>query len=1023
MSRLTKSDIETLLLSGASVPWQDANKKTNELQLSDAKQRRLFSFLLTSKVRKPTELPSEFITGLSTAFDASDDPATIAKATTAANTTSGPWCLQSIETLGFGGLNTWNGSKFHFDFDKESLLLEGANGCGKSSLIGAILWALMGERPRDQTETEATEPQPVFSKSTKPVGEWPPVACYPPSVAELKSSPFVSVQLVLENPAGTTAKIERSLSGGIVTAKFDAHFSVPQVILEAGLLMPARLARLRFDDGGGRLTDAVQKLTGLDDLIEIGALTEGLCHKTREYRGYKSKELAVHRREFDHAIEQARAVLAPVQVTVPSFVLSDTDDKSGTMAALGKMLSDRATELAQVVSSDLAETLKLSSTQVQNQVIAAIAAAENDLKRGVQGTEIWKTLESISKALDSEASARLTAVIAAARSSSTEAVELLKKSAADSKFQLKAVAAQWHLAHASGAIENCPLCEHDLKSQPSLVEELETLRAAGDAAAKTFDDNINAIKAKIEASLPASLRRIGSEILKIEPSAKLVLDIRTDFILQDRYANCLVKFAALVEEALKSTPTEALDVPAHVAGEDVLNGINEQIAVAERLLGLSAWFNKNASEWLAWWQQLAAGAAVEEVRTVEGEAKLATTQRLERLVDHLSRLSGALAKAEPFRKAAEAMRTAWKEGMAAAVLEKEVAKRDAIAEALMPLKLLGPLCEAVARAAIEDLSGRISALLERILLTEQLQFRGTQLDRKEGLVVRGGFAPDLHIDATLVANTSWLRAVLWCFLFALREEAVEQLGNDPFPVMIFDDPQATFDVFHRARWAHYVAALQTGPAKLQVLIATYEESFLDLIKADGIQGREAFLTAPGPGCDHVAILEGASLDRAWDKAKVDKTPQAAVDYLIKVRVHLEGMLKIMLRGEDTAVPKMLLGQLREFLGVMHSKAKTPWDRPVFKPLLAALEKGRPEVKYIEGAHHTTGQSYGMGEAELVEKLLRGTIGPTLNRAFKTAREHKLLHGGMKALYAIPPTASLPEGYQAKVRGIPLKVLR
>jgi SOS-response transcriptional repressor LexA len=80
------------------------------------------------------------------------------------------------------------------------------------------------------------------------------------------------------------------------------------------------------------------------------------------------------------------------------------------------------------------------------------------------------------------------------------------------------------------------------------------------------------------------------------------------------------------------------------------------------------------------------------------------------------------------------------------------------------------------------------------------------------------------------------------------------------------------------------------------------------------------------------------------------------------------------------------------------------------------------VKYIEGAHHTTGQNYGMGEAELVEKLVRETISPTLNRAFKTAREHRLLHGGMKALYAIPPTASLPEGYQKKVRGIPLKVL-
>jgi len=68
--------------------------------------------------------------------------------------------------------------------------------------------------------------------------------------------------------------------------------------------------------------------------------------------------------------------------------------------------------------------------------------------------------------------------------------------------------------------------------------------------------------------------------------------------------------------------------------------------------------------------------------------------------------------------------------------------------------------------------------LGEILIAEQLQYQRTALDRKEGLIVQAGSSPDLRIDATLVANTSWLRAVLWSFVFALREEAVEHFGAD-----------------------------------------------------------------------------------------------------------------------------------------------------------------------------------------------------------------------------------------------------
>ena len=215
------------------------------------------------------------------------------------------------------------------------------------------------------------------------------------------------------------------------------------------------------------------------------------------------------------------------------------------------------------------------------------------------------------------------------------------------------------------------------------------------------------------------------------------------------------------------------------------------------------------------------------------------------------RASDALAKAEPYRKGAEAMRAAWKSGKSAAEIEKELNRREAIAESLTPLKTLGPLAESIAREAIQGLSGRIASLLKRLHLSEQLQFNYARLDRKEGLIVRGAVVPKLRIDATLVANTSWLRAVLWSFLFALREEGVEQAGIDLFPVLVFDDPQATFDSEHRHRWAQYIAALQSVPSKAQIVLTSYDEMFLEMLKVDGMAGRQAMIAAAGPELGHV----------------------------------------------------------------------------------------------------------------------------------------------------------------------------
>jgi energy-coupling factor transporter ATP-binding protein EcfA2/flagellar motility protein MotE (MotC chaperone) len=1028
MARLTKADIERSLLTGATITWKDANGKNCHLALSDAKERRLFAFLLENKVREPTGLSENFVNDLSNVYGRTDDPASATATSTSTASTGGPWRLQSIETEGFGGLNIWAGRTFQFDFDQESLLIEGPNGSGKSSLIAAILWALSGERPRDQSDSHAHEPKPVFESNDKLAGNWPPIACYPPTATDLKSPPRVRVQLTFRDPRSVDAKVERTLDNGKVTTNIDAGLEVPAVLLETGLQMPARLARIRFDEGGGRLPDAVQKLTGLDDLVAIGALTVGLCHKSREYLSFKTKELATSLKEFDQAIGEARAALATVTVALPAFTISHTDDDNGEMATFGKTMNERAAEFTKFVSNDLAAGLDLSSSSVQHQVISAIGAAQEDVKAGIEGLSLWKSVQSIAESLDEEAAARVSAAIATARSKGEEAVRVYEKNSQDTKFQLKAVAAQWHAKHKSGVVENCPLCDRDLKAVPYLAEELEALRSAGESAGRTISDNINAILVELKASLPPSINKFGSEILTLEPRAKLADDLRATFVTKDRYAKNLTKFCALVEAALSLSPINELPSAQVEADTSILKRLNESVAVCERLLGLATWFRAISAEWSRWWETIAVTGLSKDgdISLPKDDDSTAGEEQPESLSAHLLRLSDALAKAQPYRKAAESMRTAWKAGKLAAAIQRERKRREAIAESLAPLKNLAPLAESVAREAIDGLSDRIAELLKRIHLTEQLQFHDARLLRKEGLIVRGGFIPDLRIDATLVANTSWLRAVLWAFLFALREEAIEQIGNDPFPLLVFDDPQSTFDAQHRHRWAQYIASLQSGHSKAQVILTTYDELFLDLIKVDGVSGRQAMMVAAGPEIGHVGIFEGEYLDRKWLETTAFNTPQAGRDYIGKVREYVEALLRLMLRGEDAAVTSVVsgfvLGDCREKLRILNAKGIAPWNRPQFNKLLKALEKQSSAIKYMEISHHAGRVNLGMQEATDVEQHWRKDLRPALGNCFRTAREHHLLHGGLKALYAAPPSVVLPEGYQGSVRKIPLHIL-
>lgn len=1016
MARLTKTEIEQSLLAGKKIEWKDASGKKSSIVLDSAKQRRLFAYLLSSKIREVKGIPDDCVKGLATTYAASGDPATEQSAAAgAAATQAGPWKVHSIKAEGFGGVNAWKGSPFELELDGNSMLLEGPNGSGKSSLTAAIVWTLSGERPRDQAEAASDEARPVFDVANTKAGDWPPVATYPSELKEMLLGPSVSVELTFTNPAGAKATVRRAYDGKKMTHVVDPQLNIPSTLLEAGLLMPLRLPKLRFDEGRGRLTDAVQTLTGLDELIDMGAFIQGLCHSGRDYLSYKKPELATAKTEFDKQIEAAKVALAAVNVVVPDFMIADTDDANGAMATFGKKQIDKAADLTKVVSDDLAAGLDLANAQIQKQVIVALSDAEADIASGLAGLQKWKSFENIASALPAEVRQGLAQAAANAKTALATAIEFHNKAQSDTRYRLKASAARWHAEHGGGAIDECPTCQHSIKDRPDLQAELAELQSAGEAATRKLSDNVVGIMAELEAAVPQTMRRYLSEDVASQPRADLVKAFEVAFVAADHYQKYLAKAAVLSKAALAVAPAAEMNAPAPeketVPGTESVLG---RIARLEKLSSLAAWFEVESPAWLKWWKTLSAagpppGGTIPDTDT-------------ETLSAHIGRIGKSLGEAEPFRLGAEAMRVAWKQGVAARKIEKELGQRQAIAEALAPLKSLGNMAEAQARDALNDLSSRIGQIHSANYLSDTLKFDSATLEKKAGLVVRGQLGAEIRIDATLIANTSWIRGVLWAFIFALREEAVEQMGGDVFPLMVLDDPQQTFDTIHRHRWAEYIAKLQVKAPGVQVILSSHDEQFLSFLAVDGVVGRRALIASAGAELGHIGVFEGDELDRRWQRVQGEKTQKAAQDYMAAVRVYVEGMLKLMLRGEDLNVSTFVLGDSREKLTVLNKARLEPWARNAFESLAQALGKNVKEIKFIEKAHHSDGAHMGMAEATDVQVYWTKPLRPALEKAFRIVREHRALHGGLTALHALPPTVSLPEGRKAAVGAIKLPLV-
>lgn len=394
------------------------------------------------------------------------------------------------------------------------------------------------------------------------------------------------------------------------------------------------------------------------------------------------------------------------------------------------------------------------------------------------------------------------------------------------------------------------------------------------------------------------------------------------------------------------------------------------------------------------------------------------------LEGRLASLEEALEKVAPLDDLAKALRDAAKHAEDWLVIHTDQRVREAIAEALEPLKDLRGLVAAETASSISALSGRMKSVLDRIQFRERLSFEDAALSKKS-VQVSGSFDHGIRIDASTVANSSWLRAILWAFTLAMREQTIEALGSNPFPLMLLDDPQVTFDPRNKRKWAQELARLANADAATvgaaQLVLITHERQFFQLlVNIENLTGQQGLVVRLNASSKVTTIVNGHALAAAYAEAERKSDDKLAYEYIRDIRTYCEDLLKIMLRAEEPSVCDMTIGDLAKLLKERRDASVAPFSHSAFDKLYKTLSGGGgKQMKVINESHHVFDGTIGLAEAGDVKSFWETTLQSQIHTGFKVYAEYEAYAGEPRLFPWMDNVVSFPAGNAADLKKLKL----
>lgn len=1029
--RISFSEAVQSLLAGKPLRWNKfEGHKAGEVFLQTAGARRLFHFLLSADANKIAAANEDLFDGILSAWGNSTfDPADSQK-TSFDISLSGPWRLIRLETSSFGGLNTFGGPVFHLSIDGENWCLEGQNGSGKTSIVSAIIWAMTGYRVRDQDGVVYDDGMrmPVLNESGKAVGDWPALSSYPSTAIDMGKTAEAWVQLTFQNELGDTALARRTLispRGGqpSIKAEIDPRLQAAPQLIETGLLMPARLARIGFGEKSQSLYTAVKLLTGLDQLADIGEGAANFAHGAKRFKKYaQDNGIKVLETKIESNLRQVeeKSIIAGFKFG-PKTKLCD-DSYADELRSIATGASDQAGQYLSLLQSDIADGLDMGKGDDRAQVMRAVLSARGTLQQGGKGIAIFDAWAALADASVGNKFDKLFDAVENAKAQLAEAEAWDERQRLDHKLRLKALASQYYVASTpehEHIAADCPLCESKLTGgkREALAIELSELQTFADAAQQKLSHACVLLEKTIRDVLPADLAKHFGAIVTMQPNEAFATACLDNFANVPPFSDVLTGIAGFAKSFVSKKKTSLpvfeyeVAVVENADSPESAQAFRGYLQSMERVLALVSWWADNRTAFREAWSALKG--------TVDQDGKNST----ESLEEKLFSLEAALEKSAPLDGIAKALNDTASVAEKYAEIQTHQKIREDIAEALGPLKDLRTLVAAETAASIAALAGRTGTILERIHFQESLSFEGANLQKKS-VQISGSFNKGLRIDASIVANTSWLRAVLWAFILAFREQAIEALGSNPFPLTVLDDPQVSFDPRNKRKWAEEIATLAnldvTDSHGMQLFVTTHERQFFQmLVNIEKLSGEQGLVMRRDSISQVATVVNGASLARTFKKAIDGNNDQLAQGYVSEVRIYCEDLLKVMLRSEGPDVADMNLDTLRMKLRTLREASISPFNRQPFEKLLNLIAGSNKAIQILNEPHHKLDGTIGVAQATEVKDFWEKKLQSKIHTCFKVFAEFEAYSGEPRIFPWMENVVELPWGAQDKISKISL----
>ncbi|ASL43723.1 DNA replication and repair protein RecF [Burkholderia sp. AD24] len=914
------------------------------------------------------------------------------------------WRITRVKVHRFAGLHRHCDSKglapdpLTLNLDRDVTCIWGFNGAGKTALQSAIMWCLTGKAHRSQHKpSEVHEPIAVevlsaldgddlaSPESTRSLSV-PPIVPIPSAkdLSVLKDKPACDtwVELTLRESSGAEVSVRRELKAGAkggptIQTSGLTQLGLPQWAIEAGTLMPAMAAAMRFDEKT-TFADAVSQLTGLRPLQELGKRSERLMRRLSDEesnKAAKDKDVSLDRylasqRTFVEAWRsQSDALGEAPDVFTPDQETADKSCKAAIQTAI-RHLERLQTRGQEDVDGVLAVPVPLETKEQALALATILTSAKERLRSAV--IETLPSIETVRRLGDIQESDRV-AILAKLEEISERAraqVARQQKKEEAARWQLYTMVSRWHRSHhPEQQLTDCPVCGSDLTHVPpdALLDKAvaEALSASAQAHAdgtKTLQDWQRDAASELLEAIPQSLKtfvdtKLRTSLLELYRDA-YVGELLKDPAFNNQLRSLKQNAAAVWEIAIQAHPlpplpsSEAIELPQEIR----TSLLATRFANLQAALTLALHRQASKEQLRQITERYFGSGRLNRSESPEGQFQISRAP----LRHQIGALQDVVTSSEPIinllrqLREIEALRETWGNAHKRHLLLQRAAV------AVEQFTRLPALVHRQVEGLIQVLDDRTRAWLDIIYRPHYVggpAYAGLDPSRSQGVGIYAGIGT-LRVHAHEVMNSSQLRACVWAFVFSLWERIRERSGA--LEVLQLDDPQTYFDPINTENLAAAIPALVH--AGMVPIITSNDNRFIAAVKsklpkASSSSPSWTMLQISPISSSRLTAALTPSIDEVFERRGVwlvdESNINKAQEFVERVRLHIESRLWDLLAADPMLIYKPTLADLIGHIGNARNGGERPFNEPPFEGLLAckSLRSGSTFYSIINKAHH------------------------------------------------------------------------